>query len=54
MKKYMEFKRKNGKCEISYTVKGFTVTTEGKGISETAKEVAKLVNEIHNTKILCF
>lgn len=49
MKKYMNFKYQNGECQISYVIKGFAVSVRGRGISETAKEVAKLTNEIYNT-----
>lgn len=52
MKKYMDFKRKTGECEISYTIKGLEIIVRGRGISETAKEVAKLTNEIYNTNFL--
>lgn len=52
MKKYMNFSYKNGECEISYIVKGLSVQARGKGISETAKEVARLTNEIYNTETL--
>lgn len=52
MKKYMNFKYVNGECEISYLIKGLSVVVRGRGISETAKEVARKTNEIYNTKSL--
>ncbi len=52
MKKYMNFSYKNGECQISYKIKGLAVQARGKGISETAKEVARITNEIYNTETL--
>ncbi len=52
MKKYMNFKYENGECQVTYKIKGFALAIRGRGISETAKEMARLANEIYNTKFL--
>ncbi|MCF2624961.1 hypothetical protein I6E17_02065 [Fusobacterium perfoetens] len=52
MKKYMNFKYINGECLISYKIKDFAVSIKGKGVSETAKEVARITNEIYNAEFI--
>lgn len=52
MKKYMNFKYVNGQCEISYSIKGLSILIRGRGISETAKEVARMTNNLFNINTL--
>ena len=50
MKKYMNFKYENG--EISYIIKGLAVSVRGRGVSETAKAVSEIVNDICRIEVL--
>ena len=52
MKKYMNFKYENGECQISYIIKGLAVSVRGRGVSETAKAVYEIVNDICRIEVL--
>lgn len=52
MKKYMNFKYVNGECQITYAVNGLSVLVRGRGVSETAKAVAEITNDIYRIEVL--
>lgn len=52
MKKYMDFKYVNGECQATYVIKGLSVLVRGRGVSETAKAVSEIVNDICRIEVL--
>lgn len=52
MKKYMKFKYQNGECQVTYAVNGLSILVRGRGISETAKAVSEIVNDICRIEVL--